>query len=129
MLFMSKDSKKPKNKPKARLTPLDKVIGREVAIRREALGMNQEELAEKMNISDSLINLLENGKRAWNSTTMTAAADFFNITLAELVGGAALSEEDKRDLALIRAHREARENADRAKQELKSPSKEEDESQ
>lgn len=100
---MKKDSITP------RTTELDKVIGADIKRRREAAEMSQDDLAEKMGISKTLLFFLEKGERSWNSTTISAALDFFNITLADLVGGVVLSTEDRKDLELIKAHRQATE--------------------
>lgn len=76
-LFM--DKKKPKNPPQSRVTWLDPVIGANVAKLRIDRGWSQSDLAEKMDQSQSLVTLLENGKKPWNSTTIAKACEVFEI--------------------------------------------------
>lgn len=102
-----------------RTTELDRIIGADIKRRREAAKLSQDELADKMNISKTLLFFLEKGERSWNSTTISAALDYFRITLADLVGGVVLDAQDRKDLELIRAHREASKRAE----ELKPPSR------
>ena len=104
-------SKNPTNPPKARVTPLDKIVGDMVRSLREAKGESQDVTSEAMKISKTLLSQLEAGNRAWNSTTMTAASKHFKVGIAELVGGSTLSSEDQKDLDLIRALREAKDKA------------------
>jgi transcriptional regulator with XRE-family HTH domain len=113
---MKKDSINP------RATPLDAVIGADIKRRRTEKEMSQDELADKLGISKTLLFFLEKGERAWNSTTISAALDFFGITLADLVGGTVLSDQDRTDLELIRAHRNASQKIEAIKGKL-TPSK------
>lgn len=107
----------------ARATPLDAVIGADIKRRRTEKDMSQDDLADKLGISKTLLFFLEKGERAWNSTTISAALEFFGITLADLVGGTVLSDQDRRDLELIRAHRSASLKAGEIRAKLKPASK------
>lgn len=102
-------------KPVSRVTKLDPLIGDNVKSIRSGRNISQEALSELMGISQSLMNLLENGKKPWNSTTMLAACTALNIDIVELVGGVPLSDEDKKDIQLIKELREARLMKDRIK--------------
>ena len=92
----------------SRVTELDPLIGNNVRGIRSSRNISQEGLSELMGISQSLMNLLENGKKPWNSTTMLSACKALNIDIVELVGGVVLSDEDMKDIQLIKELREAR---------------------
>lgn len=111
---MDKNRKKPKSRP----TKLDEVIGANIRERRELLDLTQDDLADQMGISKALLSLLERGEKPWNSTTLTKAMEFFKAGLEEFVGGVVLSEQDKKDLELIRAHRKATANIEEIKKQL-----------
>ena len=98
----------------ARVTPMDAKIGDTVKEMRQARGWNQDELAEKMEVSKSLLSLLETGQRAWNSSTMTSVCEIFQIGYAELVGGITLSAEEAKMLRFYRLANEAERNASTA---------------
>jgi len=84
---------------RARPTWVDKVIGKNVREFRKKAGMTQDQLSERMDISKSLLSMLETGGRAWNSTTMAAACDSLKIELSELT----LTAKERKALELVKA--------------------------
>jgi transcriptional regulator with XRE-family HTH domain len=59
---------------------------REVRRRREALGLTQDELAEKSGLTPNYIGTIENGKRDPSLSTMTSIAKGLGLQLGELFG-------------------------------------------
>jgi transcriptional regulator with XRE-family HTH domain len=59
---------------------------REVRRRREALGLTQDELAERSGLTPNYIGTIENGKRDPSLSTMMAIAKGLNLQLGELLG-------------------------------------------
>src|ERR1051325_9327409 len=59
---------------------------REVRRRREALGLTQDELAERSGLTPNYIGTIENGKRDPSLSTMMAIAKGLNVKLGELLG-------------------------------------------
>lgn len=112
-----------KSKKDPRPQPMDEIFGRNVRALREDKDMSQEQLSEIMSITKGMLSGLENGKRPWNSTTMTAASNFFQREIIELMGGEILSKDDKKTLDLIRAVQRAEKNADSAEKKLASAPK------
>lgn len=52
---------------------------------REAKGLTQEQIAEKMQISQSLYQGLESGRRRMNATYMESAAEVFGVHPVDLI--------------------------------------------
>lgn len=63
-----------------------KNYGLEIKNHRETLGISQLELAKRTGISHQNINRWENGKALPNIDFCVKLADFFGITLDDLVG-------------------------------------------
>lgn len=53
---------------------------------RKARGLTQDELAAQLCLKKSTISMYEGGNREPNFETMEAIADFFNVSLASLMG-------------------------------------------
>lgn len=49
-------------------------------------GLSQQELADKLNISKSSVNMYERGERQPNFETLEIIADFFNVDIDYLLG-------------------------------------------
>ena len=58
----------------------------ELKKQREIAGLSQYMLAEKMGVSQATVGMWESGKREPNFTTMCQLADFFGISVDELLG-------------------------------------------
>lgn len=53
---------------------------------RNTLGVSQQELADKVGVSKSSINMYERGEREPSIETMEAIADYFNVDMDYLIG-------------------------------------------
>ena len=53
---------------------------------RERQGLNQKELAEKLNINRSVLNRIENGTRPVRDDELKIIADYFNVSADYLLG-------------------------------------------
>jgi transcriptional regulator with XRE-family HTH domain len=62
---------------------------------RDAAGLTQDELALKIDVAKSTISLYENEKRDPNTSIMMKFAEFFGITLDELVGNVTFENSPK----------------------------------
>lgn len=61
---------------------------------RESKGITQQELADKINLSQSTIGMIESGKKIGSPSTLKKIADFFNVTVDYL-----LTTEEKLEVA------------------------------
>ena len=64
---------------------LIKILGTNIAVRRKALGMSQEVLAEKIGITQQALARMEQGKIAPKLTRLPELAGALQCTVAELV--------------------------------------------
>ena len=64
---------------------LIKILGANIAVRRKALGMSQEILAEKIGITQQALARMEQGKIAPKLTRLPELAGALQYTVAELV--------------------------------------------
>jgi transcriptional regulator with XRE-family HTH domain len=62
-------------------------IGKRIAAMREALGLNQVELAKKAQVARSSISEIESGKNQPNYRTLTQIAEALGTTVGSLVEG------------------------------------------
>lgn len=62
-------------------------IGENIKNARKKLGITQEELAEKINVTRQAVSNWENGKTEPDIETLTNIAQIFDISIDELVGG------------------------------------------
>lgn len=63
------------------------MISERIGILRKASGMNQGELAKKLNISSSAVGMYEQGRRMPNVDTLIAMAKVFGVSLDYLLTG------------------------------------------
>jgi len=63
------------------------MIGEEFKARREALGMDQKTLAERLYVDQSIISRIEAGRKAPSVALVRQAAELFNCTTDELIFG------------------------------------------
>ena len=76
-------------------------LGKRVKKYREGLGLTQEQLAEKMNVSTPYIAKIENGKQTGPVELAVEFAAFFEVSLDYLlVGKGDFAEEQKRGLRM-----------------------------
>lgn len=62
------------------------MIGNKIKKLREELGINQEDLAKRINVSASSVAMYETNKRQPNYETLTKLADLFNVSTDYLLG-------------------------------------------
>ena len=62
------------------------ILGDNLKYHRENVGLSQAELARKTQLSQQAISLWEHGERAPNIFACITLADFYGISLDELVG-------------------------------------------
>lgn len=70
------------------------MIGNRIKILREELGLKQEELAKKLNISPSSIGMYETNKREPNNEITIKLADFFGVSTDYLLGKSDIRKSD-----------------------------------
>ena len=61
----------------------------ELKKQRENAGLSQYRLSEKLGVSQATVGMWESGKREPNFTTLCKLADFFSVSVDELLGRAA----------------------------------------
>lgn len=65
---------------------MDKEIAKIIRSKRENAGMTQRELADKINVTQSIVSRYESGKQFPPRPTLVKLADVFNCSLDELIG-------------------------------------------
>lgn len=63
-----------------------RLLGERIKNAREAKGVNQKEMAKKMRVSNSMLCLVENGKRNISEELLYDVADALDMRIDELVG-------------------------------------------
>lgn len=91
---------------KPELTPLDKIIGANAKRLREERGVGQEDMAEILGCSVSLVSMLESGSRVWKTRWIYAYSTHFNIDASTLLAGPK-SKADKATADMIKALEDA----------------------
>lgn len=66
----------------------------ELKKQRENAGLSQYKLAEKLGVSQATVGMWESGKREPNFATLCRLADFFAVSVDDLLGRAAASEKN-----------------------------------
>ncbi len=91
-----------------------KGMGKRIAARRKALGITQEEIAEKLDVSTQMISNLECGKKAIRLQNLVKLSEILNISIDYLLTGKQmisndysetarqLSKLDERDFSMIK---------------------------
>ena len=69
--------------------------GRQIKKLRENVGISQAELGEAINLGKSAIGMYERGEREPNRDVLEALADYFNISVSQLVDKATVGEKTK----------------------------------
>lgn len=72
-------------------------MGKRISVRRKALGITQEKLAEQMNVSVQMISNLEHGKKAVRPENLAAACKALDISADYILTG----ESSLRDMDRI----------------------------
>lgn len=62
------------------------MVGNRIKLLREELGLKQDELAKKLNISPSSVGMYETNKREPNNEITIKLADFFGVSIDFLLG-------------------------------------------
>lgn len=108
---------------KPTLTPLDAMIGGIAKSYRESRGLNQERIAEVLDVTVPQISYLENGKRAWSIKNIYDLAAFYNKDPVEFLGGVKLEEGDIELLETIKKRLSLQSKIDLLSNEIKSSNK------
>ena len=73
-------------------------IGRFIAELRKEKNMTQQELADKLNVTDRAISHWENGRRLPDISLLKELAAFFNVTIDEIISGKRMTEDEQKEL-------------------------------
>ena len=73
------------------------MLGNRIKSLREAKGLKQEELAQKVSVSPSAIGMYETNKREPNNEIILKLAEFFNVSTDYLLGKSDIRNPDKID--------------------------------
>ena len=69
-------------------------IGKFISALRKEKGMTQEQLAEKMGVTDKSISRWENGKTLPDISILVALAEELNVEISELLNGRKMTQEE-----------------------------------
>ena len=69
--------------------------GQQIKKLRENTGISQAELGEAINLGKSAIGMYERGEREPNRDVLEALADYFNVSVSQLVDKATVGEKTK----------------------------------
>ena len=72
--------------------------GKFIANLRKEKNMTQQELAEKLNVTDRAISHWENGRRLPDISLLKELGDVFNVTIDEIINGERITEKDQKKL-------------------------------
>ena len=72
--------------------------GKFIANLRKEKNMTQQELAEKINVTDRAISHWENGRRLPDISLLKELGDVFNVTIDEIINGERITEKDQKKL-------------------------------
>ena len=73
-------------------------IGRFIAELRKEKNMTQQELADKLRVTDRAISHWENGRRLPDISLLKELAAFFNVTIDEIISGKRMTEDEQKEL-------------------------------
>ena len=73
-------------------------IGKFIANLRKEKNMTQQELAEKLNVTDRAISHWENGRRLPDISLLKELGDVFNVTIDEIINGERITEKNQKKL-------------------------------
>lgn len=66
---------------------MDKVVGRNIKKIRESMGINQEQLAEYLQIDQSFVSKCEKDERQFGTDALNKICNLFGISLPDLIEG------------------------------------------
>ena len=72
--------------------------GKFIANLRKEKNMTQQELAEKLNVTDRAISHWENGRRLPDISLLKELGDVFNVTIDEIINGERITEKNQKKL-------------------------------
>ena len=73
-------------------------VGKFIVEQRKAHCLTQNELAEKVNVTDKAVSKWETGKGYPDIETMKSLADVFDVSISELLEGKKVPEENLADI-------------------------------
>ncbi len=74
--------------------PIDRAVGDRIRVRRKWLGVSQSELANALGVSFQQVQKYERGSNRVSASTLVRTAERLEMTVAELVGEAAVGRTD-----------------------------------
>ena len=84
------------------------MLGARIAALRRSAGMNQAELAQKLQVSPSAIGMYEQGRREPSADTLVALSEIFGVTTDYLLTGRPIALPDQKAVTrLMRASLES----------------------
>ena len=72
--------------------------GKFIANLRKEKNMTQQELAEKLNVTDRAISHWENGRRLPDISLLKELGDVFNVTIDEIINGERITEKNQKKI-------------------------------
>ena len=73
-------------------------IGRFIAELRKEKNLTQQELADKLNVTDRAISHWENGRRLPDISLLKELGEVFNVTIDEIISGKRMTEDEQKEL-------------------------------
>ncbi len=73
-------------------------IGRFIAELRKENNMTQQELADKLNVTDRAVSHWENGRRLPDISLLKELGEVFNVTIDEIISGKRMTEDEQKEL-------------------------------
>ena len=73
-------------------------IGRFIAELRKEKSLTQQELADKLNVTDRAISHWENGRRLPDISLLKELGEVFNVTIDELISGKRMTADEQKKL-------------------------------
>lgn len=73
-------------------------IGRFIAELRKEKNLTQQELADKLNVTDRAISHWENGRRLPDISLLKELGEVFNVTIDELISGKRMTADEQKKL-------------------------------
>lgn len=74
------------------------VIGKFISKLRKDFGMTQQELADKLNVTDRAVSNWENGRRLPDISILKELSSIFDITIDEIIYGKKISKEETKKI-------------------------------
>ena len=97
----------------------NKSIGQFIAVLRKANGMTQQDVADRLNVSNKAVSRWERDECAPDISLIPAIAEMFSVTCDELLKGEKLSEQHREEKKNIRVEKQLKNIINRATSNFK----------